>query len=85
MVRTVPAVAIVKDLVPSGFPLELHHENRLHVRPLTGSRPRINGFDGDALLKQVELLQFAAWSSWLAFKVMIRRASFFHPTAALLQ
>jgi hypothetical protein len=69
-------MAIVKDLMSPGLPLELHHENRPYVRPLTGSRARVYGFNGDALLKQVELLQSAAWSSWLAFKVMIRRASF---------
>jgi hypothetical protein len=51
MVGAVPSMPIVKHLVLSRTPLELHHEDCLYIRPLTGSRTRVDRFNGDAFLE----------------------------------
>ena len=56
MIRAIPALAIVEDLVLAGPTLELDYENCLDLRPVSGRRPRIHGFDGHALGKEIELV-----------------------------
>lgn len=55
MIRAVPAVTIMKDLVLAGFPLELYEEDRLDLGSLTGSGPGVDRLNGHALRKKVEL------------------------------
>jgi hypothetical protein len=62
MVGAIPAVPVMKDLVVARSPLKLNHVDSLHVRPLAGCRARVNGFNGDALLEQVELIHGSAAS-----------------------
>jgi hypothetical protein len=56
VVRAIPSVAIVKDLVFSRMPLELHDEDGFHRGTVAGSRSRVDGFNGHAFGKEVELI-----------------------------
>lgn len=78
MVRTVPAVSIVKDLVLAGLSLELNDVNRLHPRSVTGRGPGVNRLDRHALGEEVELTHVAGTGQRhvVAFKLMIRCTSF---------
>ena len=68
MFCAVPAVAIVEDLVPARPTLKLYDEYGLHLGPFTRSRPRVNGFDGHAFWKEIELTHKAtdALVDWLS-------------------
>jgi hypothetical protein len=56
-------VTIVEDLVLPRPAFELHHENGFHLRPFARGGSRVDGFNGHAFRKEVELLHGAAWSS----------------------
>ena len=57
MVRAIPSVAIVKDLVFSRMPLELHNEDGFHRGTVAGSSSRVDGFNGHPFREEVELIQ----------------------------
>ena len=59
MIGAVPSVAIVEDLVLTRLTLELDQEDCLHLGPVSGRCPRIHGFDGYALGKEIELVHAA--------------------------
>jgi len=50
-------VAIVKDLVFSRMPLELHNEDGFHRGTVAGSSSRVDGFNGHPFREEVELIQ----------------------------
>ena len=50
-------MAVVKDLVFSRTPLELHDENGFHRGTVAGSRSRVDGFNGHTFREEVELIQ----------------------------
>lgn len=56
VVRAIPAVAVMEDLMLARPALELNHENRLYLGPVTSGRPCVDGFDNHVLGKKVELV-----------------------------
>lgn len=55
VLRTVPAVLIVKDLMCSRAPLEPDDVDRLHARTVPGRAFRVDGFNRHVLGKEIEL------------------------------
>jgi hypothetical protein len=53
-------MAVVKDLVFSRAPLELHDEDGFHRGTVAGSRSRVDGFNGHTFGKEIELIHALA-------------------------
>jgi hypothetical protein len=56
VIGAIPSVTVVEHLVLPGPALELDHEDCLYLGPVSGGHPRVNGFDGYAFRKEIELV-----------------------------
>jgi hypothetical protein len=57
MLRAIPPMLVVKDLMPTRPSLELYNVDGLHAGAVAGGRARVNALNGHTFRKQVKLAQ----------------------------